>query len=69
MANTNLVNFMEKEYPANSKTKTLNRFIDEIIELREKGYSIHQIKRYLELNYKYSVSRGILGAFVKQMNI
>lgn len=65
MEKTNLMEFMKNELPKADKSKGLERFLDEIINLRKKGYAVHQIKRYLDLTYKYSVSITTLGTFIR----
>ena len=48
MTKTNqLAEFMENEIPSANIQLALKKFKDEIMELHNSGYAIHQIQRYL----------------------
>lgn len=61
-----LKEFMENELPIANITTALKAKKDEITELHQSGYAIHQIVKYLRVTYKLATSRQTLSKFIKE---
>lgn len=61
-----LVEFMENEIPSANLQLALQKFREEIMELHNSGYAVHQIQRYLERTHKLKVARQTIGGFIRK---
>lgn len=64
--NEKLLDFMKKELPSANIYLALKRFENEIFELHNSGYAIHQIVRYLKMTYDLKISRQTLSSYIKK---
>ena len=61
-----LAEFMENEIPSANIQLALKKFKDEIMELHNSGYAIHQIQRYLTNTHNLKVARQTVGLYIKK---
>ena len=61
-----LIEFMESEIPSANIQLALKKFKDEIMELHNSGYAIHQIQRYLTNIHSLKVARQTIGGFIRK---
>lgn len=61
-----LMEFMENEIPSANIQLALKKFKDEIMELHNSGYAVHQIQRYLETTHKLKVARQTVGLYIRK---
>ena len=66
MTETKLKEFMKNELPSANVTNALRVKKDEIYELRNSGYAMHQIVKYLKVTYRLVTSRQTLSKFIKE---
>lgn len=64
--NKQLLEFMGNELPSANLHLALKRFENEIIELHNSGYAVHQITKYLHLTHNLKTSRQSLSKFMKE---
>ncbi|MFW3399246.1 hypothetical protein [Aliarcobacter butzleri] len=67
MPKNKLLEYMQKEIPSKkSKIKILQNKKEEIFELYNSGYAMHQIVEYLKITYRLITSRQTLSNFIKK---
>ncbi|MCT7616478.1 hypothetical protein N5U05_01855 [Aliarcobacter butzleri] len=64
--NKQLLEFMGNELPSANLQLALQRFKDEIMQLHNSGYAVHQITRYLQNTHDLKTSRQTLSIFIKK---
>lgn len=63
--NSQLLEFMNNELPTANLQLSLKRYKVEILELKDSGYAIHQIQKYLANFHNLKISRQYLSLFIK----
>lgn len=61
-----LAEFMENEIPSANIQLALKKFKDEIMELHNSGYAIHQIQRYLTNTHNLKVASQTVGLYIRK---